>query len=379
MSHEVETMAYVGEVPWHGLGEYVGDEPILSGEMIERAGLGWLVESADLFLASGEKIKTHVANVRNTDQSVLGIVGRNYRPVQNATAFELLDSLVESGDMRYHTAGSLRHGTKIWALAKIGSHEVIPGDRVDQYLLLYNSHDGSGALKVMWTSVRVVCNNTANIALRDFRRGVNGISLKHTKNIIDRMKEAQEILGISREAHQKAAEFEQELAKTRMTREQFDEFTKALIPDPPPRVRKNAKEKVEIAYTSPEKPAEVIGRELLNEMLETEEQDKFSEGLVDVVIQAQNNTRAENNRKLLWDLLNDGQGQDIVTPDGCRVNETLWGARNAITEYVNYHKGTRKTNGASEEERRFESALFGAGNQMVQKADSLLWEMLDAQ
>lgn len=357
----------------HHYGTYVGDQPMHAAEALEKIGLEPLVRSEPIFLADGTEISSHVANVRGNQTH--GIVGVNYCIVQDNDAFSVVDSLVDSGEALIHTVGFLRDGAKIWAQAKIGDSEVIPGDKVDHYLMFYNSHDGSGALKIFWVRNRLLCNNQVASALRGFRRNQNGIALKHTRNIADRMQEARNILGISQEFHAQADAFEQRLAQTPLTSEQWEGFANEIIPDPKPRTRKNAK--VEVAYTS-EDARELSGSELLADMLDSGEKKAQGNEIIAEMVQKQNNTRAENNRKLLLELLNDGTGQDLTTPEGERVSNTLWGARNAVSEYVNFHKGTRKTNGASEEERRFESAIFGAGAQMVQQADNLLWDILDA-
>lgn len=357
---QAEHMIYAGDS--FGYGSYMGESPMTVDQVIDRLNLG-PVNTAPIFLENGEKIPTHVAMQRN-DQTY-SVVGSGFTPVQDRDAFGLFETLP------IMAAGRQRGGARVWIQSKIGGSEIIPGDQVDQYLMLSNSHDGSGALRIFSVRKRSICNNQIAALLRT-NRG-RGVSIKHTRNVNDRLEEIKNIIELSQMYHANQDEFERRLANTPMSREMFDNFCHQLIPDPPPRERKNAKKETVV-----QAPDHVIGRSVLNEMLENETAKKQESEMIRVVSRAQNNTRAENNRRQLWDLLDNGQGQSLSTPDGRPVNQTLWGARNALTEYVNYHKGTRRTNGASEEERRVESTIFGAGNTMIHSGDSILLEMLDA-
>ena len=317
MSHEIESCMYAGETPWHGLGEYVGDEPVTSKEAIVAAGLDWEVEKRPLWTANDEgepriKVDSHMAVVRKTDDSKLGIVGSNYVPVQNRTSFEFMDSLVDEGLMRYHTAGSLRGGQRIWLLGKIGQSDILPQDTLDRYLLLWNTHDGSGALRALFTGVRVVCANTARIALAEGRG--EGVYLRHTANIKNRLEKAKQVLGLANMEFERFTDFAKVLAGLKMKAEAFDAFAEHLIPD--------------------------------NAALDS-------------------NTRAENSRQELQSLFHNGRGQHIPGVAG-----TGWAAYSAAVEYVNYYRSTR--GGDSAQERRFEGSLFGSGDQLIQKAVTYL-------
>lgn len=149
MSAEVETMFYLRKEPWHGLGTQVMEAPN-SKEALKLAGLDWKVVQEPLITGAGDMVDGYKANVRNTDNRVLGVVGDRYRIVQNEEAFAFTDDLLGYG-VRYETAGSLQGGKKVWMLAHMPQEYIIVGEHISPYLLFSNSHDGSGAVKVAIT------------------------------------------------------------------------------------------------------------------------------------------------------------------------------------------------------------------------------------
>lgn len=168
MSHEVESMAYnMVETPWHGLGKPVpGDLTV--DQMLEAADLNWTVDVHNTFIeVDGERIQTtRPALVRSSDKSILTIISNDWKPVQNSTAFEFFRDFVEEGKMRMETAGSLKSGKMVWALARIDdSFELFGGDRVESYLLFSNPHEYGKSIDIRFTPIRVVCNNTLTMAL----------------------------------------------------------------------------------------------------------------------------------------------------------------------------------------------------------------------
>lgn len=193
MAALVENMFYVGrEVPWHGLGVQLNNPPT-SKEAIVAAGLDWEVIPKPIFNESGVQIPNYVANVRSSDDSVLGIVTNRYTIVQNAEAFDFTDSLVNvEGGMKFETAGSLRDGKQIWLLGKMPKTTIL-GDDVEPYICFTNTHDGTGAVRVCMTPVRVVCNNTLNLALDTAKRSW---STRHIGDINGKVREAQATLGL---------------------------------------------------------------------------------------------------------------------------------------------------------------------------------------
>lgn len=161
-------MVYNGEVPWHGLGVKIGDD-LSPEEVLKKAKLDWTVSKHQLFAEiAGARIETErYALVRDRDDKVLDVVGEGWNPVQNSEAFEFFCEFVNAGDMSMHTAGSLKDGKHVWALAKLKDSffELFGGDRVESYLLFSNPHMFGKSVTVQFTPVRVVCNNTLTLSL----------------------------------------------------------------------------------------------------------------------------------------------------------------------------------------------------------------------
>ena len=189
MPANVESMFYVRETPWHGLGINV-DEALNSSEALVMGGLDWTVSQKNVFTDDGNLIPKYKANIRESDDKVLGVVTDRYRVVQNSEAFAFTDTLLGSG-VRYETAGSLQEGKKVWLLAKLPNDYIICGDEISPYLVFSNCHDGTGAIKICMTPIRVVCANTLNMALHDAKRLWTTI---HTGNMSTKLGEAQKTL-----------------------------------------------------------------------------------------------------------------------------------------------------------------------------------------
>lgn len=168
MAHKVETMAYAGEVPWHGLGTKVEDN-LTPAEMMKAAGLDWTVSKRPAEVKDNDTyIKSDDWNllVRDTDKYILGPCGKNYIPIQNSDVFQFFDSFVKKGDMTMGTAGSLDNGRQVWGLANIQQGFKLPGkDEVQGHLLISQPHQWGKSMTIMFTPVRVVCNNTLTMAL----------------------------------------------------------------------------------------------------------------------------------------------------------------------------------------------------------------------
>ena len=225
MSAAVETMVYTREKPWHGLGTMVEEAPN-SADALRLAGLDWTVEQRPVFLeGSNVEIPNYKANVRSKDGKVLGVVTDRYRIVQNTEAFEFTDGLI-GGDVRYETAGSLLGGKKVWLLAKMPTVKVA-GDDTEPYLCFSNTHDGSGAVKVCMTPVRVVCNNTLNLALSGAKRFW---SVKHVGKLSEKMAEAQEALELADAYMRELDKSAEQLANKRVTDDEVRKVLDDLFP-----------------------------------------------------------------------------------------------------------------------------------------------------
>ena len=150
MSANVETMFYVREKPWHGLGTEVQEAPT-SIDALTLAGLDWEVIQKDVYTEDGSLISGYKLNARSTDNAALGIVSDRYKVVQNSDAFRFTDDLLGEG-VTYETAGALQGGRKVWMLARMPQRYIIAGDEIVPYLVVMNSHDGSSGSRWRWPS-----------------------------------------------------------------------------------------------------------------------------------------------------------------------------------------------------------------------------------
>ena len=232
MAHELELKhngrieaAFSLSPAWHGLGTVLDHVPT-SREMITAAGLDWRVELQDLKTESGIAVPGHFATVRTDCNKILGVVGNRYTPVQNRDAFDFLDSLTSSGEMRYESAGALRGGGTVWALARLPSVDTIAeGDNSLRYVLFSTSHDGSGSIHAIPTSVRVVCANTLRIAT------AGAVGIRHTSNVKDRLAEARLLLSQYDRQFDLYRDKAQLLAQRKISPEDAKAFILELFPE----------------------------------------------------------------------------------------------------------------------------------------------------
>jgi phage/plasmid-like protein (TIGR03299 family) len=306
-------MMYTGEVPWHRLGTRL-DEPATASEAIEAAGLDFEVELTRLVTINDIPVPDKLAVVREDSHTILGVVGNTYRPVQNRECFGFLDAIVEDGGLRYHTAGALGKGERIWMLAKLPDDIRVKNsdDITEKYLLLSNSHDGSSSLRVYFTPIRVVCANTLAIATRNGRG--QGVSIVHKGNLTSKVRQAQEVLGLAKRFYDDAEEQINRLARHYPSLRQLEEYFRQVYPDAP---------------------------------------DGES-------------TRTKNVRQEMLRLFEQGIGHDM--PD---IRHTTWTALNAVTEYVDHYRSTRGKTSIDRASNRLESAWFGSGARIKERA----WEL----
>lgn len=244
MAANVETMMYVREKPWHGLGEMVQEAPT-SADALRIAGLNWNVKQTPVFTDGNVLIPNYKANYRDTDNMVLGIVTDRYKIVQNTEAFEFTDNLV-GGDVHYETAGSLQQGRKIWLLARMPSTKVA-GDETEPYLCFTNSHDGTGSIRACMTPIRVVCNNTLNLALSRAKRQW---ATKHVGDMKYKMQEASIALELAGHYMYELDKYAEQMANTNVSIDQIRSILDELFPvkeTDTDRVKENAK-KIKTEY-----------------------------------------------------------------------------------------------------------------------------------
>jgi len=229
MSALVETMAWSGEVPWHGLGLKVLPD-LTPSQMLDAAGLNWEVEKRNLFYKTGKEetfVPGKMALVRKTDNSLLDVIGADWNPLQNEAAFQFFNDFVRAGDMEMHTAGSLEEGRRIWALAKVhDSFEVFKGDVIEQYLLFSNPHKYGMSIDVRMTPTRVVCSNTLALSLSG--KSEHMVKVNH-RNEFD-AESVKKTLGVASEKLESYKEAARFLGSKRFTNENIVEYFNKIFP-----------------------------------------------------------------------------------------------------------------------------------------------------
>jgi phage/plasmid-like protein (TIGR03299 family) len=297
MVANVETMFYVGETPWHGLGQKLDNPPSVR-EAIVQAGLDWGVGLKDLFTRDGQEVPAR-ATVRESDGSILGVVGPRYVPTQNVDAFDWFSPFIESGEAAFHTAGSLQEGQKIWILAQINrdNSEIVRGDEISKFVMLSNSHDGTTAIRVGFTPIRIVCANT--LAMAHNSKASKLIRIRHTQSSVINMEKVRDIMNVVN------SEFEATADKYRFLASRNFNYT-------------DVKKYVKI----------ILG------VADTEDSEI--------------KTRTRNTMDKIFDMIeNDRQSLP-------GVRGTWWAAYNGVNEYFNYEQGRNNDN-------RMNSLWFGPG------------------
>jgi phage/plasmid-like protein (TIGR03299 family) len=330
MGHELNfvngkaSMMYVQSegMPWHGLGTPV-DQALNSREAMIAAGLDNDVLQIPLTytLPDGTVVETdRVANLRSDTHDLLGIVSKEYVPIQNYEAFSFLDGMVETGEVKYHTAGAFTRGGRVWMLARVPRDVVVKGVDVTQaYLLLYNSHDATSSLRVFWTPIRVVCWNTCSAALRNGEG--SGVSIRHTGDVPSKLEEARRVLGLARDFYDQYEQAADVLASYQPTVAQVREYFGALFPE----AGKDAE----------------TGKESFK---------------------GYGNTKSA--RDALLGLFEHGKGADMK-----EIRHTAWTAYNAVTEYLDHQTSRGATS------RRIWMNWLGDGASVKRRAFQLALEM----
>ena len=313
MTHNINSIAYYGETPWHGLGRSIPDRADAAG-MIVAADLDWEVEARGARGAvkdqKGRYSKYEIVRKprqgRAEEDALLGVVSRFYVPLQNQEAFDFFDPVIGDNKAVFETAGALGVGECVWVMAKMPEvMDIVPGDECRRYLLLSNRHDGRGSVTVKFTSVRVVCQNTLMLAMKD---GQNAYRVRHSKVMGDRLAELGEILRMASEMYQECGEVFKKMAATSLAKNKLDEFLEAVYP-----------------RTEPQKKSGV-------------RPEKWER--IDALI---------------------GQSPDLLLPG---VEGTMWAAYNAVTHFEDYHE----TRAPETADARLNRVWFGAGADSKLKA-----------
>ena len=234
----------VKQKPWHGLGQIIEGYPS-SAEALKYAGLDYTVKKRKLFTFDNEneaanedteikipaiEVPDFYATVRTDNETVLGVVGKDYEVVQNVDAFSFFDAIIGGDGIQYETAGALGKGERIFITAKLpGYIKVGNDDVIEKYLFLTTSHDGFGSITAAFTPTRIVCNNTLNAAMRNC---TNSIKIRHTENAKGRLAEAHKIMGISNQLSSQLEDVFNVWAKVRITDTEVQKLIQmAMVPN----------------------------------------------------------------------------------------------------------------------------------------------------
>jgi phage/plasmid-like protein (TIGR03299 family) len=318
----VETMMYVGATPWHGLGTALEEPPSVE-EAIRLAGLDWNVTIKPLFTEEGDldgapilnPVPSHVATVRESDGSILGVVGKRFVPLQNEDAFKFFNPLVESKLVNLECAGSLHNGRRVWVLAKINNQtkEVTSGDPVEAYLLLAHAHDGTLAVRVGFTPVRVVCQNTLSYSMQ--HNDSKLIRILHTKNMNKALDAVRDIMNVTAQTFEATTAQYRTLAGLSIDSKTLEEYVQRVV----------------------------IGKIAVEDLTKEESE------------------QGKRVMKKIIPLFEDGIGSNLA-------RGSWWNAYNAITEFTSHKRGRSQ-------DTRVESLWFGQSKQMNQNALDIALQM----
>jgi phage/plasmid-like protein (TIGR03299 family) len=227
MPAAVEQMMFVGTTPWHGLGNKV-EADIGIEDAIVSAGLDWEVGLKDLQTVDGVPVN-HRATYRKSDGSILGVVGPRYTPLQNREAFDWFQPFLDAGECGIHTAGSLHSGQKVWVLAQLNrdNSEIVPGDEVCKFILLSNSHDGTTAIRVGYTPIRVVCVNT--LAFAHSHADSKLIRIRHTRSSKNNLEQVRDIMDNINAGFEATAEQYRFLASKNFNQADIRRYVKVML------------------------------------------------------------------------------------------------------------------------------------------------------
>jgi phage/plasmid-like protein (TIGR03299 family) len=322
MSHEIENMLYVGATPWHSLGVKL-DAPPTAAEAIKLAGLDWSVGLKSLATLDGESVD-HKATYRLSDGRILGVVGPAYHPIQNSEAFDWFNPFLESGEASIETAGSLRDGQRVWVLAKLNRAPsvIVPGDEVQKFILLANSHDGTFAGRVGFTPIRVVCANTLSMATEE---GVSQLlRVRHTKGAKKALDKIREIMNLANASFEATAAQYRQLAAHQVEPGDLEKYVKLVF-----KPVQTAKEKAHEAAIANMGAVDATGDNTLASLL-------ADKPVADHSPDADEAKRERSSRVLesITELFEAGRGNNLPGVAG-----SWWAAYNAVTEYTTHHRG----------------------------------------
>jgi len=306
MAAQVESMAYFGEVPWHGLGTALEEGDLYDWpKACEKAGLAWDVELVPLVTGDTQAKVDRNAVRRTSDGRILGTVGPRFTVLQNRDAFNWFQPFLDAKEASLHTAGSLQEGSRVWVLAKLQRDPIViaQGDEIEKFILLSHGHDGSLAVRCGFTPIRVVCQNTLSMAHGSTASKL--IRVRHTKDIHQNLESIREVMNLANQQFEATAEQYKMLARKSVNQADLKKYVERVL-------------KVE--------PGQKIS------------------------------TRTMNTVQKIIGLCEAGRGNNLASVSG-----TYWTAYNGVTEWLTYERGQAQDN-------RLNSLWFGDSANVNQHA-----------
>jgi len=287
MAHQIEMMAYAGSTPWHGLGTALTADDLFNWpKACEKAGLAWDVELVPLITADTQTQVENNAVRRMSDGCILGIVGPRFTVLQNKDAFGWFQPFLDAKEAALHTAGSLRQGSRVWVLAKLERDPLVvaAGDEVEKFILLSHGHDGSLAVRVGFTPIRVVCANT--LALSHGHSASKLIRCKHTKDLHQNLENIRTVMNLANEQFEATAEQYRLLARKSINQADLKKYVKSVLK-----------------------------------------------------VDDESSTRTKNTVEEIIGLCESGRGNTLPSVSG-----TYWTAYNGVSEWLSYQRGRTPSN-----------------------------------
>ncbi|AZC01672.1 MULTISPECIES: DUF932 domain-containing protein [Acinetobacter] len=333
MAHQIEQIAYVGETPWHGLGNQLSPNQPLE-VWAQQAGMDWRIESSNVsYMAQNERGQSIIMPFeeqrvlyRSDTHAPLSVVSQRYQEVQPKEILEFYRDLTEQSGFELETAGVLKGGKKFWALARTGQSTALKAKDVSNgYILLATACDGTLATTAQFTSIRVVCNNTLAIALRGQSSSAGVVKVPHsTKFDAEKVKQQ---LGISVRAWDEHMYEMKQLTQRKVSQQEAKAYFDAVFNN---------------STMSISDPEENIIQFYRNVAQQTQEKKPEPNG------------RAMN--KALDMFNGQGRGADLSS-----AKDTAYGLLCSITEFVDHERRAMST------DHRLDSAWFGAGAGLKQR------------
>lgn len=344
MSASIDRMAHVGEMPWHRDSTYIGEGEVTAEEMRIAAGMNWTTSVAQTMYQKPDGTLIRVPNdfviVRDDTGDILGKCTSIYEQLQNRDAFGFFDEVIGEGLAAYHTAGSLGKGEMTWILVKLPEEynlRIAGVDLVESYILMVNGFDANTSFQMLNTRIRVVCQNTLNIAT-NYGRNTTGYRLSHTKGIRNRLsaEDARKAIGLMERENVEFNEQAQRMAQTPVTAETVKALCQRLFPT---------------KLIRPELPAPAQDELLLLPEPDMTQYQTLHPATFQPHIFAK--------RELVTQMAATGVGNENGEIAGSR-----WTLFNGVAEYTDYVKGWNS--------KRTNSLLFGSGRNLKQQA----WDLL---